>query len=113
MLNLNWSGDVIFEERSIYRVIQEALSNAVKHSNAKKVKVLLDWIPAEIIFSISDDGNGFDVHSAYNEGVTFGLVTMRERVEALNGHLVITSELGKGTKIQARIPFGGDSNEKN
>ena len=82
-----------------YRVIQEALSNVVKHAAARRVHVTLDRDPddnrARIV--IRDDGKGFDM-SARNEG-GLGLVGMRERITAVGGSMGIDTQIGSGTKI--------------
>ncbi|WP_352421102.1 ATP-binding protein [Proteiniphilum sp.] len=80
----------------IYRIVQEGLSNAVKHACAGDISLQFDSNGDTFRFSIEDDGKGFDT-TATTRGI--GLRTMRERVENLPGEMTLTSETGKGTKI--------------
>jgi signal transduction histidine kinase len=88
-------------ESTVYRLIQESLTNVVKHARAEIVKVDVresaDWIS----IAVRDDGGGFDT-SARREG--FGLVGMRERVILVGGDLSVKSQPGTGSTIAARIP---------
>jgi NarL family two-component system sensor histidine kinase LiaS len=87
--------------QSIYRIMQEALSNVARHSSAKNVEVFLKVFKDSVEFSISDDGIGFDPHQYY-EGM--GLGSMVERTESLGGKLVIQSKPGQGTKVCVTLP---------
>ena len=90
---------------TIYRIIQEALNNIIKHSQAKNVSIKLDIKKNLISGVISDDGTGFDVNGALaNKAVSFGLSSMRERAEIMNGKINIKSQPGKGTRIYFSIP---------
>ncbi len=80
----------------IYRIVQEGLSNAVKHACAGDISLQFDSNGDTFRFSIEDDGEGFDT-TATTRGI--GLRTMRERVENLPGEMTLTSETGKGTKM--------------
>ncbi|MDJ0616962.1 MAG: sensor histidine kinase [Calothrix sp. MO_192.B10] len=92
---------------AIYRVIQEALTNISKHSHADKVRLILKEKTTGILVSIKDNGQGFNPQ----ENTTgFGLQGMRERIEVLGGHLDLTSQPGKGCKIQFEIPLSADEN---
>ena len=88
----------------LFRVLQEALQNAVKHSGATQFHVELRGTSGEIVLTVSDPGVGFDGHSAL-EHQGLGLVSMRERLQLVNGELLIQSEHGQGTVIQARVPL--------
>ena len=88
-------------EPALFRVTQEALSNVARHSEADQVEVELTRQEDDLVLTISDDGRGFD--SAAQESRGFGLQSMQERVEALGGQLLVQSEPGQGTKIQARF----------
>lgn len=94
---------------TIFRVMQEALSNIKKYANAKKVSINIENINNYIVLSISDDGAGFDVNEVkkkhFNIDGGFGLYSMRERVELLQGEFDISSESGKGTKISIKVPI--------
>ncbi len=85
-------------EETYYRIIQEALNNILKHSQAQKVCVTLIQESNSVILEIVDDGVGFDLASASERG-GFGLKSMSERAEKYNCQLKISSEPGKGTRI--------------
>ncbi len=87
----------------LYRVLQEALHNAAKHSRASQYNVQLVGTPGEIQLTVSDDGVGFDVE-AVNKDRGLGLISMRERVKLVNGTFSIASQLNLGTEISVRIP---------
>ena len=86
----------------VFRVVQEALQNTVKHSGARDVSVHLKSADATLILTVVDDGAGFDVESVWGNGL--GLVSMRERVESIGGTLAIHSEPGAGTRLEAIMP---------
>jgi len=97
--------DLNDEQRTcIYRVVQEALTNCARHANAKKVNVSMRAEGDCIDVVIQDDGNGF--HPSIVKGRGLGLLGIRERVEAIDGRLRISSEPRKGTVIQVQIPIG-------
>ncbi len=84
----------------LYRICQEALTNAVRHSGASRVDVCLRTLGGEVALHVRDNGAGFDAASASRtDGL--GLVGMRERVKILDGTLVIDSTPGAGTRISA------------
>jgi signal transduction histidine kinase len=89
----------------LFRVLQEALQNAVKHSGAKDFKVELRSKTGEILLSVIDAGSGFDTQDAVNR-LGVGLISMRQRLHLVNGELSIVSEPGRGTAIYARVPVG-------
>lgn len=88
----------------LFRVLQEALLNAIKHSGERVFQVGLHSTSSEINLSIHDSGVGFDVTEAMR-GSGLGLVSMRERLHLLGGSLSIESGLGHGTTIEARAPL--------
>jgi signal transduction histidine kinase len=99
-------------ELEAYRLIQEALHNAVKHSNADAVDIGIGPDPSDahtLVLEVADDGSGFD-SSAVVAG-RLGLASMRERAERLGGELTITSPVGSGTTVRAVVPrvLGGSS----
>src|SRR5215469_13066522 len=89
---------------SLFRVLQEALNNAIKHSGVKRVEVQLREDPGEIHLVISDFGRGFDVELA-SQGKGLGLTSMRERVRLVNGTISIESKPMGGTTIRVRVPL--------
>jgi signal transduction histidine kinase len=87
----------------LFRITQEALRNAVKHSQTRSFEVALTGTPDEVRLEVRDGGAGFDVQAAkLNRGL--GLVSMRERVHLVHGRFSIESEPGEGTKIIAVVP---------
>ena len=90
----------------LLRVIQEALTNARKHSGAHTVKVCLELNGNKAQITITDDGHGFDVsHSGGGNSGHFGLVFMRERMEQIGGSLQIVSTAGGGTVLKLNVPI--------
>ncbi|MDH8679109.1 histidine kinase [Fusibacter bizertensis] len=88
----------------VFRVIQEAFNNIVKHSHCKHAKIDLHISDIEINVMIEDDGVGFDVTKTTESPLGFGLYNMKERIEIINGTLEINSTHQKGTIIKIRIP---------
>jgi two-component system, NarL family, sensor histidine kinase UhpB len=88
---------------TVYRVIQECLTNVMRHAEASRAHVAVRREPAAVEVTVADDGKGL---SERNEGdsARFGLMGMRERVQALNGEFRLESQPGKGLKIIACIP---------
>ncbi|HEX8034387.1 MAG TPA: ATP-binding protein, partial [Ktedonobacterales bacterium] len=89
-------------EEAIFRVAEEALSNVARHSGARMVELRLAWEAEWLRLIVRDDGMGFDVARAGGKGL--GLTSMRERMEALNGTLRITSG-AEGTRVEACVPL--------
>lgn len=87
---------------ALYRVAQEALANVVRHSQASRVHVRLDFTPGEVCLAINDDGVGFDVSQA--DGTGIGLLGMMERVQTVGAVLKIDSAPGRGTCVEVRLP---------
>lgn len=102
MLDLGVDGRLPeFAEVAAYYVVAEALINAAKHARADKVDVYADTDGANLRFSIRDDGiGGADVCKGS------GLIGLIDRVEALGGHMEISSHPGSGTSLRVNIPFG-------
>jgi len=92
---------------ALYRVAQEALSNAGRHAHAASVTVRLAGSPAQVTLEIADDGVGFDpsAPAAENEHHGLGLLGMRERMRMIGGELAIHSAPGQGTRIVACAPL--------
>lgn len=91
-----------------FRVAQEAITNIVRHANAKKVRVELRHHKQELELIIRDDGSGFDVEPARRRavrGASLGLLGMQERVALVGGRLQIKSTRGVGTEIRATYPL--------
>ncbi|MGE5734995.1 MAG: PAS domain S-box protein [Acidobacteriota bacterium] len=95
----------------LFRVLQEALHNAVKHSGAKHIEVQLSEGSSELHLIISDSGKGFDVEAALR-GKGLGLTSMRERVRLVNGTIAIDSKAMHGTAIHVRVPLQSEHRSK-
>ncbi|MBP5124698.1 PAS domain-containing sensor histidine kinase [Pseudomonas protegens] len=87
----------------LFRILQEALTNVMRHAQAHTVELTLTLEAHELCMSISDDGLGFDTASACP--TSFGLVGMRERVLIMGGSLSLHSERGEGTTLSVRVPL--------
>ena len=92
----------------LYRIAQEALGNAAKYSEAKKVEVRLTRSDDRVCLSVSDDGVGCDPNQIGKSG-GLGVINMRERVLQLNGTFEFDSEPGRGTTVRVTVPFRADS----
>ncbi len=92
----------------LFRVLQESLRNAVKHSGARQVEVRLRGTPDEIHLAVSDGGVGFDSQAA-KKSRGLGLISMEERLKILKGTLSIESQPKCGTTIHARVPLSSGS----
>jgi signal transduction histidine kinase len=90
---------------AIYRILQEALQNVGRHSDATYARVELTRHNDVIRLLITDNGDGFDMEEKSHHG-GMGLVGMRERVHSVHGHIVIQSSPGQGTSIEVRVPIG-------
>jgi signal transduction histidine kinase len=89
---------------TLFRISQEALHNAIKHSGVKRIEVQLSEHSNEIHLTISDAGKGFDTE-AVKEGRGLGLASMEERVRLVKGTIAIESKPMGGTTIHVRVPF--------
>ena len=87
----------------LFRVVEEALSNVVRHSQANEAFVTLEEVNREIVLRVADGGRGF-AHAATPDEAGLGLVSMRERLRSVGGTLQIDSVPGHGSVIEARIP---------
>lgn len=87
---------------TIYRTVQESLTNVGKYAEARQVEVSLREYPKHVEVEVRDDGRGFDLRST--QPTTHGLAGMRHRVEAAGGRLTIASQPGRGTRILASLP---------
>lgn len=94
---------------TIFRIVQESLSNIKKHANAENVSVGLEFLDMELKLYIFDDGVGFNYEKVRTNGFNneggFGLMSMSERVELLGGIFHVNSSPGKGTRILISIPY--------
>jgi len=86
----------------LYRVVQEALSNVVKHAAARHVSIVLAQRGSSVAATIDDDGAGFDEAEVRPDAL--GLTGMRERLALVGGTLEIESTPGRGTTVAAQVP---------
>ena len=89
-------------EATLYRTVQEALTNVVKHADASRVRVMIEERESVVTVTVEDDGQGLDEEDVEHDG--FGLLGMRERVALAGGELSITSTPGAGTRVSATLP---------
>ena len=90
-------------ETALYRIVQEALTNVLKHAAATRVLVRLSQSEKSVVLLVQDDGKGFEQESVRDGGL--GLVGMRERVALLGGRLTVESSEGGGTLLKAEVPL--------
>ena len=94
-------------ETALFRVAQQALANVVDHASATHALVAIECSARGVTLRVSDDGCGFDPDQVQvlADIAHFGLIAMRERVEALNGRFRVITATGEGTVIEARLPL--------
>jgi len=86
----------------LFRVAQETLQNAVKHSRASEVSLELSGSNHCLLLTVTDNGRGFDVETAWGKGL--GLISIRERVEAAGGTVAVESDINRGTRFVVQVP---------
>jgi signal transduction histidine kinase len=91
-------------EKQLFRIVQEALYNALKHSGAELVEVEITMLNGRVSASVRDDGAGFDPEAARLRSGRLGLTSMQERAHALGATLEIRSQLGGGTVVDLEVP---------
>jgi signal transduction histidine kinase len=101
ILNLNIN---LEQSVALFRILQEALNNIIKHAKANLVTVQLSNSVGKLVFQVVDNGVGFDENHNGRQD-SYGLIGMKERVFLLDGNLVITSKVGKGTSVRVEIPY--------
>jgi two-component system sensor histidine kinase DegS len=95
-------------EVTVFRVIQELLTNVNKHAHASHIQVIIDFQDRVLVASVEDDGSGFDVNEAQDTSQQrrgLGLATIQERTEMLGGEVRVESHIGRGTKVRIQIPI--------
>lgn len=90
-------------ETSIFRLVQEAISNALRHGKATAIEVNMEWLKGHVNIAVSDNGTGFDQSIVKNQ--SFGLIGMKERIDLIKGDFIINSSLGEGTVLMFQIPY--------
>jgi two-component system sensor histidine kinase DegS len=95
-------------ENNIFRIVQEAINNAIKYSEAKRIDVVLRHTESDIVITIHDEGQGFDEKLVEARSMNIesgrGFFNMYERTEYINGHLDVRSAPGQGTTVTLTIP---------
>lgn len=94
------------QEEALLRVAQEALHNALRHSGAGRVDVVLERRDGHARLRVTDDGSGFEPHATRRAGRHLGLVSMRDRASGVGGTLTVDSAPGRGTMIEMEVPGG-------
>lgn len=122
-INISFKTSGVFDDirpmisLAAFRIIQEALSNIKKHAHAENVTINLEFLEDKLKVYVYDDGTGFDITSlksrAENVNSGFGLFSMRERIELLNGKIDMDSSPGKGTRLNVTLPLIQDEGAKN
>lgn len=92
-------------EAGVYRIAQEAMSNVLRHAQARRIVLELTTTPEELTLLVEDDGQGFDM--AKVEPGHFGLIGMSERARLLGGELTVQTSVDLGTRLQLRVPLEG------
>lgn len=108
-IELDVDGDVRLPprtERELFRIAQEALSNAMKHAAAAQVRVALDIRHSTATLSVADDGTGFDPDAPRVRSAHLGLTSMEERATSIGGTIRVESQPGKGTEVLVEVPGG-------
>lgn len=93
----------------MFRIIQEGITNAIRHANAKNIYVEIKEENKVVEITIKDDGIGFNVDEVWKEvhkGRALGLLGIKERAELLGGKIALKSEIGKGTEIKVCFTIG-------
>jgi two-component system sensor histidine kinase NreB len=93
-------------ETALYRIVQEAMTNAAKYARADKLCIVFEDKGSELMVTIVDDGVGFDPVYVENTGTGLGLFGMKERAQLLGGSVDIRSNVGEGTTLFVKIPLG-------
>ncbi len=103
---------------TLFRIIQEACNNVIKHANASLITIDINYEEHNVTVSIKDNGAGFDIDNSNSDGAkhssSFGLSIMKERISLLSGTVDIKSEMGKGTTVIVSAPltmYEGDKHE--
>ncbi len=107
-VSFQFSGDLRVDdvvEHEIYRVVQEALTNALRHAKSDDVVVRLTSGSDATVVEVSDDGSGFDPNAEGIRSHRLGLTSMEERATAVGGTIEIDSGPGKGTTVRLRVPY--------
>ena len=92
-------------EEELLRIAQEATNNADRHAQATEIRIALDYSDGSLTLSVSDDGRGFDFEEGYGKSGHWGLKNMQERAAQIRGTCKIATAVGRGTRIEVRVPL--------
>ncbi len=94
-------------EIALYRIAQEAINNVAKHARAQRVEIALTYGRGECMMTVQDNGIGFDNEqgAADKRKPGLGMITMRERAQAVGGSFEVWAPPGHGTRLTVRIPY--------
>jgi signal transduction histidine kinase len=96
-------------ETAFFRVVQEAINNIARHSQAMRAELVFHFMPNHLQVTITDDGKGFEVDQIFSQVGDrrgLGLLGMQERMDAIGGQLIIHSAMGAGTLVQLNVSLG-------
>ncbi len=96
-------------ETILFRMVQESLNNAMKHSGGRNLKVSADYAPDQFVLIITDDGRGFDAGEVAERALSksgSGLLNLKQRARLLGGECALVSQPGWGTRVEIRLPRG-------
>lgn len=93
-------------EMTIFRIVQEALNNAIRHARAGQIEIVITQGHSSLVVVIADDGAGFDTEQPQVRGRRLGLTSMEERAKELGGRLSVVSTPGKGTRVRLEVAVG-------
>jgi signal transduction histidine kinase len=92
-------------EIHIFRILQEIIHNAIKHSKAGKLRIRIEKKEGQLLINVQDNGQGFDADKMLASGTGHGLSNIYSRIDVLKGYIHIKSKKEKGTEISMEIPF--------
>jgi signal transduction histidine kinase len=99
---------------ALFRILQEALTNVIKHAQAGKVRISLDYSPQEIHARVTDDGQGFNTGTVESAGrISWGLKGMEERASLFGGKVTVYSIPGEGTTVEVSVPYSQEETDEN
>jgi signal transduction histidine kinase len=99
-------------ETACFRIVQEAMTNVVRHAGASRLAVALRVVDGALVLSVRDDGNGFDLATAARRaarGESAGLSGMEERAQLAGGRLEMNTAPGRGTEVRVLFPLAEDA----
>ncbi len=99
-----------WQELLLYRMVQEATNNAIKHAAATEIRIVMEWTPAELLLSVADNGRGFEFPGTENKILGrhgLGLYSLENRSNLLGAEMKFQSNVPQGTLVTIRLPLNG------